>query len=77
MVTPKEDESKRNICLIGSGGVGTIASLVLEKSGRAKVTVVLRSRYEVIKEKGWDIESIDHGELKGWRPSGGKFPSSI
>ncbi|BDD54577.1 hypothetical protein MAP00_000183 [Monascus purpureus] len=57
-----------NICLVGSGGVGTIASLVLEKSGRAKVTAVLRSRYAIVKEKGWNIDSIDHGKLDGWRP---------
>ncbi|EEH21403.1 hypothetical protein PABG_03619 [Paracoccidioides brasiliensis Pb03] len=59
----------RNILLIGSGGVGTIASLVLEKSRCARVTAVLRSRYAVVKEKGWNIESVDHGTLKGWRPS--------
>ncbi|GAD97579.1 2-dehydropantoate 2-reductase [Paecilomyces variotii No. 5] len=70
MIAPREDEDKYNICLIGSGGVGTIASLVLEKSRRANVTVVLRSRYEVIKDKGWNIESVDHGNLTGWRPSG-------
>ncbi|KAJ5385743.1 2-dehydropantoate 2-reductase [Penicillium cosmopolitanum] len=63
------NQRKRNICLIGSGGVGTIASLVLEKSGRAEVTAVLRSKFAVIRERGWDIESVDHGCLKGWRPT--------
>ncbi|KAI9746635.1 MAG: hypothetical protein M1818_000349 [Claussenomyces sp. TS43310] len=58
----------RNICLVGSGGVGTIAALTLQNSG-ATVTAVLRSKYAIVEEKGWDIESIDHGTLKGWRPS--------
>jgi len=63
---------KFNVCLVGSGGVGTIGSVVLEKSGRAKVTAVLRSKYEAVRERGWDIESVDHGVLKGWRPSRGR-----
>ncbi|KAL1897880.1 hypothetical protein Sste5346_003732 [Sporothrix stenoceras] len=56
------------VCLIGSGGVGTIASLVLTKSGQAHVTAVLRSKFQYVSEHGWDIESVDHGSLKGWRP---------
>lgn len=60
-----------NICLVGSGGVGTIAALVLENSGRARVTAVLRSSYDTVIEKGWDIESVDHGPRQAWRPSRG------
>ncbi|CAK7210478.1 hypothetical protein SCUCBS95973_000797 [Sporothrix curviconia] len=56
------------VCLIGSGGVGTIASLVLAKSGQAHVTAVLRSKFKHVSEHGWDIESIDHGTLQGWKP---------
>ncbi|KAI9050235.1 hypothetical protein LZ554_006372 [Drepanopeziza brunnea f. sp. 'monogermtubi'] len=58
-----------NICLIGSGGVGTISSLVLEKSKQAKVTAVLRSNYQVVVEKGFEIDSADHGKIYGWRPT--------
>lgn len=61
------------ICLVGCGGVGTIAALVLEKSGRAKVTAVLRSSYEIVSQKGWDIESVDHGPREGWRPARGSY----
>ena len=71
------ENTKCNICLIGSGGVGTIAAVVLEKSGQAKVTAVLRSRYEIVKENGWDIDSVDHGILRGWRPSRGTLNSVI
>ena len=66
-----------NICLIGCGGIGTIASLVLEKSKRAKVTAVLRSNYDLVLEKGLDIDSIDHGKLVGWKPSASKYPSPV
>lgn len=70
----KAKQDKRNICLVGSGGVGTITSLVLEKSGHANVTAVLRSTYAVVKERGWDIDSVDHGILKEWQPTRGKLP---
>jgi ketopantoate reductase len=49
--------------------VGTIAAVVLEKSGRAKVTAVLRSKFDIVSEQGWDIESVDHGRLKNWKPN--------
>ncbi|EKD21266.1 uncharacterized protein L3040_000694 [Drepanopeziza brunnea f. sp. 'multigermtubi'] len=65
----QEAEKEFNICLVGSGGVGTIAAVVLEKSNKARVTVVLRGSYELVNEKGFDIESVDHGSLKGWKPS--------
>ena len=67
-----DEKRKHKVCLIGSGGVGTIAAVVLEKSGRAEVTTVLRSRFEIVQQKGWDIDSVDHGVLRGWRPSRGK-----
>lgn len=61
-----------NVCLIGAGGVGTIAAYVLEKSQRCRVTAVLRSNYAVVKEQGFDIDSVDHGEVRGWKPHRGK-----
>lgn len=64
-------EKEFRICLVGAGGVGTIAALVLEKSNRANVTVVLRSAFQLVSERGWDIESVDHGSLRGWKPSRG------
>jgi ketopantoate reductase len=70
LTTPEKDF---NICLVGSGGVGTIAAVVLEKSGRARVTAVLRSKFDIVNEHGWDIESVDHGRLKNWKPSRSEF----
>ncbi|KAJ0415909.1 ketopantoate reductase PanE/ApbA C terminal-domain-containing protein [Aspergillus carlsbadensis] len=57
-----------NICLIGAGGVGTIAAYVLESSQRARVTAVLRSNYTAVHEHGFDIDSVDHGHVTGWKP---------
>jgi 2-dehydropantoate 2-reductase len=60
---------KVQVLLVGSGGVGTIASLALELSGKACVTSVIRSDYNKVKESGFDIESIDYGNHHHWRPS--------
>lgn len=59
------------VLIVGGGGVGTIAAYNLEKGGLATVTMVLRSNYAVVKGKGFQIESCDHGTIKEWRPSGG------
>ncbi|KAL4876231.1 2-dehydropantoate 2-reductase [Aspergillus karnatakaensis] len=60
---------KANILLLGAGGVGTIAALNIESGGLGTVTAVLRSNYTVVTEKGYTIDSVDHGKLTGWRPS--------
>lgn len=58
-----------NVVLIGSGGVGTIASYVLEYSGKAKVTSVIRSDYDVVTKNGYEIESVNYGHIPSWKPS--------
>ncbi len=65
--------SKSRVLLVGSGGVGTMAAFSLEAGGQAEVTAVLRSNYSVVKENGFNINSIDHGDHKGWRPTSGKL----
>lgn len=60
---------KANVLLVGSGGVGTIAALNLEVGGLAHVTAVLRSNFEAVIEKGFEIRSADHGILSEWRPT--------
>ena len=47
---------KSNIVLIGSGGVGTIAAYGLELGGKASVTAVVRSDYNVVVNKGYKID---------------------
>lgn len=71
MATTNND-TKLDVCLVGVGGVGTITSYVLEKSGRARVTAVLRSNYHIVKDQGVDIDSVDHGEVRGFKPTHGK-----
>lgn len=65
------DATKKTVLIVGGGAVGAIAALTLEVGGAAAVTIVLRSNYSVVKEKGYDIESCDHGTFKGWKPSVG------
>lgn len=64
-------DAKARVLLVGAGGVGAIAALNLEEGGRATVTAVLRSSFRIVSEEGYQIDSVDHGILSGWRPSEG------
>ncbi|QGI71110.1 hypothetical protein CEK26_003447 [Fusarium fujikuroi] len=64
MTSPKD-----RVLLIGSGGIGTIAALNLERGGLAEVTSVLRSNFEVVRSKGFTIRSCQHGDIHNWRPT--------
>ena len=66
--------AKSRVLLIGGGGVGTIGAYNLEAGGKAEVTAVLRSNFNVVAEKGFTIVSCDHGNVIGWRPSKGENP---
>ncbi|OKL64435.1 hypothetical protein UA08_00886 [Talaromyces atroroseus] len=57
------------ILVVGAGGVGTLVCVALERSLQASVTAVLRSNFDQVNRHGFEIESIDHGKLSGWRPS--------
>jgi ketopantoate reductase len=60
---------KTSVLLIGAGGVGTMAAYNLEAGGLATVTAVLRSNFKAVKESGFTIKSLDHGDVEGWRPT--------
>lgn len=63
-------QPKSRILVVGMGGVGTMAAYALEIGGRAEVTAVLRSNFNIVKEKGFEIDSIEHGhDIKAWRPT--------
>lgn len=64
---------KARILLVGCGGIGCIAALNLEFGGRAEVTAVLRSSYQIVKERGFTINSVDHGQIRGFRPTESKL----
>ncbi|KAL5590388.1 hypothetical protein FOBRF1_013945 [Fusarium oxysporum] len=61
--------SKNRVLLVGSGGIGTIAALNLDRGGLAEVTSVLRSNFQVVRSKGFTIRSCQHGEIYNWRPT--------
>lgn len=65
--------SKKTVLIIGGGAVGAIAALNLDVGGFADVTIVLRSNYEAVQESGYDFESCDHGTVKSWKPSVGRY----
>lgn len=68
MTTPKA-----RVLIVGMGGVGTMAAYAFESGSLASVTAVLRSNYSIVKEKGFDIDSIEWGrDIKGWKPSTSK-----
>ena len=62
-------QDRANVLLVGCGGIGTISALNLEYGKRAAVTAVLRSNYDIVKERGFNIRSIDHGVVNGFKPS--------
>ena len=66
--------AKARVLLIGCGGVGSISALNLEIGGKAAVTAVVRSSYDVVKARGFNIKSIDHGVVNGFKPSTGQYP---
>ena len=66
--------NKANVLLVGSGGVGILAAYNLEVGGLASVTSVLRSNYDAVSRNGFTITSLDHGYVKGWKPSTSKEP---
>ncbi|KAE8154062.1 6-phosphogluconate dehydrogenase [Aspergillus avenaceus] len=61
--------TKANVLVFGGGAVGAIATLNIEAGGLGQVTAVLRSNFQVVRDEGYKIESVDHGSCHGWRPS--------
>jgi ketopantoate reductase len=61
--------AKSNVLLVGSGGVGTMSAYNLEFGGQSSVTAILRSNFEAVMKDGFTITSLDHGFVKGWKPT--------
>lgn len=66
---------KKEVLVLGGGGVGALAALNLEAGGKAVVTMVLRSNYKKVSNDGYKIMSMDHGRLSSWRPTNGLVQS--
>ncbi|KAG7661035.1 uncharacterized protein J8A68_005407 [[Candida] subhashii] len=60
--------SKPKVLIIGSGGVGTISALSLTTNDKSEVTLVVRSDYDLISNKGYSITSCTYGKLENWKP---------
>lgn len=58
----------KNVLVIGSGGVGTIATLLLSLNQKANVTLVVRLDYDKVTTEGIAIRSRTYGSFDGWRP---------
>lgn len=61
-------EDKKNVLLIGSGGVGTIVAYGIDFVGKANLSIVVRRDYEKVSKQGYEIHSCDYGEVSGWIP---------
>ncbi|KAL4912873.1 ketopantoate reductase PanE/ApbA C terminal-domain-containing protein [Aspergillus aurantiobrunneus] len=62
-------QEKARVLIIGTGGIGTISAYALEQGGKAEVTAVMRSNYDVVSKAGFEIDSIQYGRISGWRPA--------
>jgi ketopantoate reductase len=72
-----KSKDKARILLVGCGGIGCMAALNLEFGGQAQVTAVLRSSYQIVKEQGFTINSVDHGQVRGFRPTDSRLSYTI
>ncbi|CAH0020801.1 unnamed protein product [Clonostachys rhizophaga] len=61
--------AKSRVLVVGMGGIGTVCAYGLEIGGLAEVTSMMRSNYAAATEKGIDIESVDFGHVKSWKPT--------
>ena len=59
----------KRVLILGSGGVGAITAVALESSGKAEVTLIVRGDYDTVTTSGYQINSIDYGNIKNWKPS--------
>ena len=61
--------AKSRVLVVGTGGIGTMSAYALENGGLAEVTAVMRSNYDAAVKDGIDIDSVQYGQIKAWRPT--------
>lgn len=61
--------AKSRVLVVGTGGIGTMSAYALENGGLAEVTAVMRSNYDAAVKDGIDIDSVQWGQIKAWRPT--------
>ncbi|WVQ97447.1 hypothetical protein IAU59_004560 [Kwoniella sp. CBS 9459] len=57
-----------DILLIGLGSIGSVYAYLLERSGKARVTAVARSNYELYTTTGVTLHTDRFGIIEGWKP---------
>lgn len=55
--------------VIGLGGVGVVAAYTLQLKAEVEVTAVIRSDYDAVITRGYEIDSADYGHIESWRPT--------
>ncbi|KAF5392720.1 hypothetical protein D9757_000842 [Collybiopsis confluens] len=58
----------KEVLVVGFGAVGAVYSLILKRSGLARVTAVARSNHDVVNRNGIHFKSVKYGDIPGWRP---------
>ncbi|KAG9015457.1 hypothetical protein FRB94_000061 [Tulasnella sp. JGI-2019a] len=66
---PATPQLLHKILLVGYGAIGVVYSYVIQKSRRARLTVVARSNYDVAKYGGIVINSVPFGKVTDFRPN--------
>lgn len=62
-------EEKKNVLVIGTGGVGAITAYGLDYTQKSNLSIVVRRDYAKVTENGYRIHSVDYGEIEGWKPA--------
>ncbi|AAS51999.1 ADR079Cp [Eremothecium gossypii ATCC 10895] len=63
------EQDKLRALVIGAGAVGVVAAYALFRNGGAEVSLVSRSDYDRVVSQGYTIDSVNYGNVTGWRPS--------
>ncbi|SCU82121.1 LAMI_0B09010g1_1 [Lachancea mirantina] len=61
-------QGKPNVLLVGAGGVGTIVAYGIDYVSKSNLSIVVRRDYEKVKDAGYAIQSVDYGNIEGWKP---------
>ena len=64
---------KARVLVVGTGGIGAMSAYALEQGGKAEVTAVLRSNYDVVSKSGFEIDSIQYGKVSGFKPANSMY----
>ncbi|GFZ43463.1 hypothetical protein JCM24511_01183 [Saitozyma sp. JCM 24511] len=67
-VSSTNGDAPVDILLIGLGSIGSVYAYILEKTGKARVTAVARSNYDLYTKGGVTLATERFGTHPGWKP---------